>query len=91
MSLVELLTAVAVTAVVMLSVYGAFSAQQRLYGDEQLILELQQNIRTALDVAAQTLQQAGYWRCVDPQGVSQGAAGVKNALREAGASFTPIP
>lgn len=91
MSLVELLTAVAVTAIVMLSVYGAFHAQQRLYGDEQLILELQQNIRTALDAAAQTLQQAGYWRCVDPRAVSHRAAGVKNALREAGSLFHTHP
>lgn len=91
MSLVELLTAVAVTAVVMLSVYGAFTAQQRLYGEEQLILELQQNLRAALDAAAQTLQQAGYWRCVDPHRVSREGAGVKNALREAGNLFHTHP
>lgn len=91
MSLVELLTAVAVTAVVMLSVYGAFTAQQRFYGEEQLILELQQNLRAALDAAAQTLQQAGYWRCVDPHRVSREGAGVKNALREAGNLFHTHP
>jgi|GEM_PF-3319519 len=91
MTLVELLTAVAVTAVVMLSVYGALTAQQRLYGEEQLILELQQNMRTALDAAAQTLEQSGYWRCVDPHRIGRDGSGVKNVLRDAGRLFQTHP
>ncbi|WP_448384107.1 PilW family protein [Desulfosoma sp.] len=91
MSLVELLTAVAVTAVMMLSVYGALTAQQRLYGEEQLILELQQNLRAAFDAAAQTLEQAGYWRCVDPHRIGREGSGVKNALRDANRLFHTHP
>lgn len=91
MSLVELLTAVAVTGVVMVFVYGAFMGQRRLYGEEQQILALQQNVRMALDAVAQTLQQAGYWRCVAPHEIGRGSAGVKNALGEAGSLFHTHP
>ncbi len=91
MSLVELLTAVAVTSVVMVFVYGAFMGQRRLYGEEQQILELQQNVRMALDAVAHTLQQAGYWRCVDPHEIGRESAGVKNALRDPGSLFHTHP
>ncbi len=87
MSLVELLVAVAVTAVVLVSVYGGFSAHQRLYGQEQQILELQQNLRLALDMAAQVVHQAGYWRCVEARAVPMGVQGVKNTLKSSEGLF----
>lgn len=91
MSLVELMVAVAVTAVVMASVYAGFSAHYRLYGQEQQILELQQSVRVALDMAAQILQQAGYWRCVNAQALSSGSPVVKNTLKEHGGLFHTHP
>lgn len=91
MSLVELLVAVAVTAVVLACIYTGFSAHQRLYGQEQQILELQQNVRIALDSAAQVLQQAGYWRCVDSRAVSTGTHGVKTTLKESESLFHTHP
>lgn len=91
LSLVELLVALAVTAVVLLAVYGAFSAHQGVYAREQLILEMQQNMRTALDVVAHIVQQAGYWRCMDPEAVAGGAPGVKNTLNRPETLFHTHP
>lgn len=91
MSLVELMVAVAVTAVIMASVYAGFSAHQRLYGQEQQVLELQQSLRMALDMAARILQQAGYWRCVDARAVGGGSPGFKNTLKDAVSLFHTHP
>ncbi|ROR01932.1 PilW family protein [Desulfosoma caldarium] len=90
-SLVELLVAVAVTVVVVACTYAGFSAHQRLFAQEQQILELQQNVRIALNTAAQVLQQAGYWRCVASQAVSTGTRGVKRTLKDSKSLFHTHP
>ncbi|MEJ5347421.1 MAG: PilW family protein [Desulfosoma sp.] len=87
MTLVELLVAVTVTSVVLVFIYGGFSAHRRLYGQEQQILELQQNLRLALDMVVQVVHQAGYWRCVEARAVRIGAQGVKSTLKSSEGLF----
>ena len=72
-SLIELLVAMAIFAVLMASVTMAFHTQQQSQVREQMVLEMQQNVRGALQLMEREIRMAGY----DPT-VVWGTDGVDN-------------
>ena len=68
-TLVELMVAMAVSSIIMVSIYSAYTRQQKMYATQNAVVEMQQNIRTALLVMGDELRMAGY----DPD--SSGGAG----------------
>ena len=72
-SLVELLTALAISLVVVASMYGAFVRQQRVSTQQEQITEARQNARLSMDAMLEEIREAGF----DPGGFA--GAGIKEA------------
>jgi type IV pilus assembly protein PilW len=66
-SLVELLVAMAITAVVMTAVFKIYTTQQNSYLLQEQVAEMQQNGRTAKYVMTKEVRMAGY----DPTGLAK--------------------
>jgi prepilin-type N-terminal cleavage/methylation domain-containing protein len=60
LTLVELLIAMVVSLIAMGLAYTTYSAQQRAYTNEQLVLDMQQNARSALAFMRREIRMAGY-------------------------------
>jgi len=58
-TLVELLVAIAVSGVIMTSVYAAFQSQQKSYTVQEEVAALQQNLRTAIYYMSNQIREAG--------------------------------
>lgn len=65
-SLVELLIAAAIGLVVLGAMYSVFTIQNKTFGNQEQIVELQQNVRAAMDMMSREIRMAGY----DPAGVN---------------------
>lgn len=72
-TLVELMVAMAVSSIIMTSIYLAYTTQQKMYTSQNAVVEMQQNIRAALLVMGDELRMAGY----DPEQL--GTAGITSA------------
>ncbi len=59
-TLVELLVAMAITAVVMAAVYSLYKTQQDSYIAQDQVVEMQQNVRASLYQMARDLRMAGF-------------------------------
>lgn len=59
-SLVELLVATAVGLVVLGSMYGVFTIQNKTLGDQEEIVAMQQSVRAGMDMMAREILIAGY-------------------------------
>jgi type IV pilus assembly protein PilW len=59
-TLVELLVAMAMTAVVMTAVYSLYESQQKSYTAQDQVVEMQQNIRASFYQMARDLRMAGF-------------------------------
>ncbi len=75
-TLVEVLVAMAIGAIVMTSVVTSFLSQQRTYRLQDELLGMQQNLRAAMDIMTREIRMAGY----DPSGDSM--AGVVYAAED---------
>jgi len=65
-SLVELMIAMAVGLVVLGAVYSVFTIQNKTFGNQEQMVEMQQNVRAAMDMMTREIRMAGY----DPLGVN---------------------
>ncbi len=72
-TLVELMIVVAVSGVLMGSLYSAYRAQQKVYTAQESVAEMQQNLRAAMSVMSTEMRMAGY----DPNG--DGGIGIVSA------------
>jgi type IV pilus assembly protein PilW len=72
-TIVELLIAMAITGIVSAAIYTAFQSQQQSYLSQDQIVEMQQNLRAAMDIMVREIRMAGY----DPYGNSD--AGITSA------------
>lgn len=59
-TLVELMITVAISGMIMAAVYSAYLAQQRTATAQRQVVEMQQNIRAAMNVMMQEIRMAGY-------------------------------
>lgn len=63
-TMVELLITMVVSSLIMISVFGAYKAQQNFSLEQEQITEMQQNIRAGMNALAREARYAGY----DPNG-----------------------
>lgn len=75
-TLLELMLALAIGSIVMASVYTAFLSQHRSYNAQENVVEMQQNLRVAMDLLVYDIRSAGY----DPNNLGAGitVAGANN-------------
>ncbi len=59
-TLVELLVAMAMAVIVMAALYSTFKSQQDTYVNQEVVAEMQQNLRAALYMMARDIRIAGY-------------------------------
>lgn len=65
-TIIELLIAMAITGIVSTAIFTAFQSQQQSYLTQDQVVEMQQNLRAAMDVMVSEIRMAGY----DPYGDS---------------------
>lgn len=63
-SLVELLIVVGISGILLIAVYNTFISQRKAITAQELITEMHQNVRAALDMMVREIRMAGY----DPTG-----------------------
>jgi type IV pilus assembly protein PilW len=59
-TLVELLAAIFIAAILMAGLYSVFVSQQEAYSAQERIAEMNQNIRAAMDLMTREIRLAGY-------------------------------
>lgn len=59
-TLVELMITLAMTGIIVAAVYSTYTVQQRAYGKQEQVAEIQQNLRAAIYNMAQEIRMAGY-------------------------------
>lgn len=59
-SLVELLIAMAVGLIILGAMYGLFTIQNKHLGTQDVVAEMQQNARIAMDIVSREVRMAGY-------------------------------
>ena len=74
-TLIEMLITLAISGILMTSVYAAFQSQQDSYLAQEQVAEMQQNIRAGLDMMVYELRMAGY----DPDSLGTAGITVANA------------
>jgi len=60
LTLIELMIAMMLAIIVLAMVYGTYSAQQRAYTNEKLVMDMQQNARSTLAFMRREIRMAGY-------------------------------
>jgi len=59
-TLVELMVVVAVSGLVAIAIMGAYKAQKRIMSAQEVVTDIQQNVRTAVFTLTQDIRMAGY-------------------------------
>lgn len=59
-TLVEIMVSVVLASIILVTLYSLFTSQQKTYNSQDLIVEMQQNVRTALDTMVRDLRTMGY-------------------------------
>jgi type IV pilus assembly protein PilW len=59
-SLVELLVAMVLSGLVISAIYTVFTAQRETYYTQEQVAEMQQNVRSAIDIISREVRMAGY-------------------------------
>ena len=72
-TLIELLVGLLVTSLMATAIYAAYYVQQESFATQEQVVELQQNLRAAMDVMSREIRMAGY----DPDGAT--TAGILSA------------
>ena len=72
-TLVELLIAMAVSSIVLAGIYSSYNSQQKAYVTQQQVVDMQQNLRTAMHIMGREIRIVGF----DPRGDSN--AGIISA------------
>lgn len=59
-TLVELLVVVAISGLVVIGIWGAYRAQKKIMATQDVVTDIQQNVRTAVFTLTQDIRMAGY-------------------------------
>lgn len=82
-TLVELMIAMAVGMIVLGAVYALFTVQSKHLANQELLAELHQNARVAMDIMVREISMAGYNQTTDPASIAS-VPRCTNALVTAG-------
>jgi type IV pilus assembly protein PilW len=87
MTLIELLVAMAVGMIAMAAIYGTYQGQEKAFVNQQLVIDMQQNVRAAMLLMTREIRMAGY----DPAAAdgidNDGLNGVDDAAESSGATL----
>jgi type IV pilus assembly protein PilW len=87
MTLIELLVAMAAGIIVMGAIYGTYQGQQKAFVNQQLVVDMQQNVRAAMLLMTREIRMTGY----DPaaaDGIDNDAAnGIDDPAESSGATL----
>mgnify|MGYP000156237117 CR=1 FL=1 len=84
-SLIELMIAMAITAIVLAALIEVFSAQQQMYNQQSSLARAQANSRAALSIVSREVRMAGY------TGLPEGMARLNDAMTGSGpGSIYPV-
>lgn len=86
-TLVELLVAIAVGALLISAVYSLFVVQNKTYADQNTVADIQQNVRAAMGILSTELRLAGYGFSTD--GTYTSASGIFYAVTPSNSSTGP--
>lgn len=59
-TIVELFVALVLSSLVVIAIYSAYTIQQKTYTAQNQVVEMQQNLRAAMDVMTREIRMAGY-------------------------------
>ena len=59
-TLIELLVAMAAGTILMAAIYGAYQGQQKAFVNQQLVVDMQQNVRAAMLLMTREIRMTGY-------------------------------
>jgi type IV pilus assembly protein PilW len=59
-TMIELMVTMAIASIVLAGIYAAYSAQVRSYATQQAVLDIQQNLRSAIYYVQRSVRMAGY-------------------------------
>ena len=86
-TLIELLVAMAAGTILMAAIYGAYQGQQKAFVNQQLMVDMQQNVRAAMLLMTREIRMTGY----DPaaaDGIDNDAAnGIDDPAESSGATL----
>jgi type IV pilus assembly protein PilW len=88
-TLVELMISMAVGLIVLAAVYALYTLQSKHLANQELITELHQNARVAMDMMVREISMAGYNQTTDPATITA-VPRCTNALVTAGTSCVGI-
>ena len=87
MTLIELLVAMAAGMIAMAAIYGTYQGQQKAFVNQQLMVDMQQNVRAAMLLMKREIRMTGY----DPAAAdgidNDGLNGVDDAAESSGATL----
>ena len=87
MTLIELLVAMAASMIVMAAIYGTYQGQEKAFVNQQLVIDMQQNVRAAMLLMTREIRMTGY----DPAAAdgidNDGLNGVDDAAESSGATL----
>ncbi len=86
-TLVEMLIAMAVGSIVMVSIYTAYVNHQRSHVTQQLVVDMQQNARAALALMKREIRLMGYDPAATDGIDNDGTAGIDDAAESSGAGI----
>jgi prepilin-type N-terminal cleavage/methylation domain-containing protein len=86
-TLIELLVAMAVGMIVMAGIYGTYHGQEKAFVNQQLVVDMQQNVRAAMLLMTREIRMTGY----DPAAAdgidNDGLNGIDDAAESSGATL----
>ncbi len=59
-TLIELMVAMAISVIVMAAIYQVYQSQQKAYFTQQMVIEMQQNARSAISLMKREIRMAGF-------------------------------
>jgi type IV pilus assembly protein PilW len=79
-TMVELLVALSISAVLVAAAYRTFSSQHKVYEIQSDVMEMQQNVRVAMDILTRDIRMAGFNSTValsNPIGINPVEGGIR--------------
>ena len=80
MTLIELLVAMAISAILIAAIYRTFISQQKTYTVQEQVVDMQQNARVAINRMMREIRMAGFGNVIDVLSLSGGVNGFTQVI-----------
>jgi prepilin-type N-terminal cleavage/methylation domain-containing protein len=86
-TLIELLVAMAISAILIAAIYRTFISQQKTYTVQEQVVDMQQNVRVAINKMMREIRMAGFGNVSDVLSLSGGVNGFTQEITPGSNSF----